>query len=186
MDFTTDHARFVAAVEAHPAVQEFRTHPLWGNCWSAEVIHRDPPVRVEFEHVTVLGTLPEARAASQHKTTWGAFLGIAPLRPDDPLHPTRIMYLYKPSSPNRQGYERRQGLKRALGRKARKLVRTAMRLTKTEFLQRLRPEDAQQIHTRLGIGAGDFWRACRQGGMWQGVLPLGFQESGNEVARKRA
>src|SRR5262245_1705296 len=79
MDLTDDHARFVAAVEAHPAVHEFRTHPVWGKCWSAAAIHRDPPVRVEFEHVTVLGTLQEARAASQHKTTWGSFLRVAPL-----------------------------------------------------------------------------------------------------------
>ena len=186
MDRTSDHARFVAAVEAHPAVPEFRTHPLWGKCWTAEVIRQDPPLRVEFAHVTVLGTFAEAWAASQHKTTWGAFLGVAPLRPDDPLHPTRIMYLYKPSSPSRQGYERRQGLKRVLGRKARKLVTAAMRRTKTEFLQRLRPEDAQQIRLRLGLGAGDFWRACRQGGMWQGVLPLGCQEASNEEPRSTA
>lgn len=179
MDLTTDHARFVAAVEAQPAMREFLTHLVWGQCWCAAAIHRDPPRRVEFEHVTVLGTLQEGRAASQQKTTWGSFLGVAPLRPDDPLHPTRIMYLYKASSANRESYERRQGLKRALGREARRLVRAAVRLTKIEFLRRVRPEDARQIRLRLGIGAGDFWRACRQGGMWQGVLPLALRETGS-------
>ena len=163
---------FISAAEANEDVQLFRTHPQWGPLWTQDKIQADPPVRIEFEHVVVLATVREAQAVRRHKTTWGKLLKIAPLRPDDPLNPLRIVFLYKESSSNRQCYERRQQLKQALGRAGKGLVARAIKLTKEQFLKSVRPEEERVVRTRLGLSPGDFWQACRRGGRWQGVLPL--------------
>jgi hypothetical protein len=61
----------------------------WASCWSEESIANRPTVRVEFEHATFFGSLCEAFSVRKGKSSWGAFLGVEPLREDDVLHPTR-------------------------------------------------------------------------------------------------
>jgi hypothetical protein len=129
--------------------------------WTLEGIRCHPPCRVEWEHVTVIGGVGESLAAARHKN-WGRFLGVQPLRPDDPVHWCRILYLYKTTSPYNRRVEQRKALKRILGRKHRKLVTFASRSTKREFLARyLTDAAACVIRRRLQLDPGAFWRAAR-------------------------
>ena len=104
----------------------------WSSCWTEEVIARNPPLRVEFEHAIVFGSLAEARSIRDGKSNWGRLLKIEPLRCDDFLHPTRITYQLKASSRMRQRWEFRDSFKRILGRD-RRLVGEAMRRNQEEF-----------------------------------------------------
>lgn len=83
--------------------------------WTVEGVGRNPTCRVEWEHVTVIAGIGEALAAAKHKN-WGRFLGVSPLRPDDPVHWSRILYVYKPTSPYNRRVEQRHALKRLLDR----------------------------------------------------------------------
>ncbi len=53
--------------------------------WTVDGIRRNPTCRVEWEHVTIIGGVGESLAAAQHKN-WGRFLGVDPLKLDDPVH----------------------------------------------------------------------------------------------------
>lgn len=163
--------RFVEAAEANEDIQLFRTHPVWARWWSPEVIADNPPVRVEFEHVIVLGTVSAALNLAKHKSGWGELVKIRPLLPDDPLDPVCVVHLYKETNLAHQNYERRQHLKHQLGT-AKKLVTRARKLSKARFLKSLTDKERSAIRSKLGIAEEDFWQACRRGGAWQGVLPL--------------
>jgi hypothetical protein len=108
----------------------------------------------------VLATTGEAHAAAKHKR-WGRFLGIFPLARDDPIHPYRIVYCYKPTSPYNRRVEQRRELKRILGRKHRPLVTNASRSTKTEFLRSLTSDQIIAIKRRLKMEPGQFWRVAK-------------------------
>ena len=129
--------------------------------WTIEGIRRNPTCRVEWEHVTVIGGVGESLAAARHKN-WGRFLGVQPLKPDDPVHWCRILYVYKDTSPYNRRVEQRKALKRILGRKYRTLVTLAARSTKKDFLSRhLTEAGAYVIRRRLRLDPGQFWRAAR-------------------------
>ncbi len=145
MDTTTSSptkhfARFqelVDAANANESVKEFRAaREWWSDCWNEESIARRPPLRVEFEHAVAFATLSEGISLRRSKSGWGAFLAIAPLRPDNRLHPTRTVYQLKASSKMRQRWETRDTYKRILG-KHRGLVNDAVSQSKKEFLQGL-------------------------------------------------
>lgn len=80
--------RFIQAANQNHSILEFRADPKWAPIWKEENIVRRPPMRVEFEHAIVFGTLGEALSMRRGKSGWGNLLGIEPLRPDDVLHPT--------------------------------------------------------------------------------------------------
>jgi hypothetical protein len=129
--------------------------------WTVEGVRRNPTCRVEWEHVTVIGGIGEALAASLHKR-WGEFLGVLPLRPDDPVHWCRILYVYKGTCPYNRRVEQRKALKRLLGRNWRKLVTLAARSCKRDFLSRhLTEAGAHAIRRRLRLDPARFWRAAR-------------------------
>jgi hypothetical protein len=128
--------------------------------WTVEGIQRSPPCRVEWEQAFVIGGIGESFAAARHKN-WGRFMGVQPLRPDDPVHWCRILYVYKASSLYNRRFEQRQTLKRVLGRQGRSLVNRAARSTKRDFLARLSDLDAQAIKRRLHLEPGQFWRAAK-------------------------
>jgi hypothetical protein len=129
--------------------------------WTVEGVRRNPTCRLEWQHVSVIGGIGESLAAAHHKN-WGELLGVRPLRPDDPVHWSRILYVYKPSSPYNRRVEQRHALKRLLGRKLRKLVTQAAGSTKREFLGRwLTEAGASVIRRRLGLEPDRFWRAAR-------------------------
>jgi len=129
--------------------------------WTLEGIRRNPTCRVEWEHVTVIGGVGESLAAARHKH-WGEFLGVQPLRPDDPVHWCRVLYIYKATCPFNRRVEQRHALKRILGRKHRKLVTLAARSTKQDFLTHwLTEAGAYVIKRRLNLDPGRFWRIAK-------------------------
>jgi hypothetical protein len=129
--------------------------------WTEGGVRRHPMVRVEFEHVHVIGGLGESLAAARHKH-FGRVLGVHPLRPDDPVHPSRILFVYQESSPFDRRVEQRKALKRLLGRQHSSLVTKAAPSTKRDFLKYdLTPDGACAIRCRLGLDPGRFWRAAK-------------------------
>ena len=155
-----DGHTLASAALANIDIQSFLADPKLGRIWTEEAIRRTPTCRNEWEHVTVIATTGEARSAAKHKN-WGRFLGVFPLAPDDPVHPFRILYIYKATSPYNRRVEQRKVLKRILGRKHRPLVTKASRSTKRDFLRTLTTADARVIELRLGLDPGHFWRAAK-------------------------
>src|SRR5215471_2502372 len=52
--------RFIDAANQNTSIQEFRADARFAPIWKEENIRRSPPLRVEFEHAIVLGTIVEA------------------------------------------------------------------------------------------------------------------------------
>src|SRR5262249_4958194 len=124
--------RFVEAANKNESILEFRADPRWAPIWKEENIVQSPPMRVEFDHAIVFGTFGEALFMRRGKSGWGQFVKVEPLRSDDALHPTRIVYQLKATSKMRQRWEFRDTFKNVLG-KDRRLVTLAMQLKKSEF-----------------------------------------------------
>jgi hypothetical protein len=75
---------FIRAANQNKSVIAYRNGTeWWSSCWTEEVIARNPPLRVEFEHAIVFGSLAEARSIRDGKSNWGCLLKIEPLRCDD-------------------------------------------------------------------------------------------------------
>jgi hypothetical protein len=129
--------------------------------WTVDRVRRNPPVRVEFEHAYAIGGLGESLAACRNKPTFGAFIGVLPVAPDDPVGEFRIMYVYKESSPYNRRVEQRRWMKKKLGRGWRRLVTKASRTTKGLWLKQVTAEDSRVIRAKMGINAGAFWRAAK-------------------------
>jgi hypothetical protein len=78
--------------------------------WSDEQLAGHVPLRVEFEHIYVFGTVAEAVSWSggfggdtgrgRNKRGWGCIVRIDPLAPDDPIDPRRVTCIHKESSPS--------------------------------------------------------------------------------------
>ena len=154
--------RFVEAANNNESILEFRADPRWAPIWKEENIVQSPPMRVEFDHAIVFGTFGEALSMRRGKSGWGQFVKVEPLRSDDALHPTRIVYQLKATSKMRQRWEFRDTFKNVLG-KDRRLVTLAMQLKRSEFLERLTGEDVRIIQKKLDLEPGVFWRAVRKG-----------------------
>lgn len=120
---------WVAAALANRDIRSYLDTPRYAGIWTVEGITRHPTVRVVFEHAEVIGGAGESLSAAKHKN-FGRLLGIEPLRPDDPVHPCRILFVYLASSPYNRRVEQRRALKRLLGRQYRTLVTKAARSTK--------------------------------------------------------
>ena len=150
------------AANKNASIQEYRAHPQWGSLWREETIRDSPPMRVEFEHAVVLGTIAEAISMRRRKKAWGQFLKIEPLGPDDVLHPTRIVYQLKATNKMRQRWEFRDTFRNVLGRD-RRLVTLAMRLKHSEFLKRLTSGDGRILRQKLDLEPALFWRMVRRG-----------------------
>lgn len=151
----------VQAALANRDIQEYLADPRWSGIWTVEGVARHPTVRAVFEHAEVIGGPGESLAAARHKN-FGRFLGIQPLRPDTPVHPCRIFYIYKPSNAFSRRVEQRHALKRRLGREFRTLVTKASRSTKRDFLKfDLTPDGAKAIARRLKVDPGRFWRLAK-------------------------
>jgi hypothetical protein len=152
----------VAAANRNHWVQEYRHAKDWSECWTEETISRRPPLRMEFEHAIFFGTISEGLSIRRSKASWGALLGIEPLRVDDFLHPSRVVYVLKPTNRMHQRWQFRRAFKRILG-KSRRLVNDAVRQSLKEFMQYLAPSDAQLLQTKLGLTAREFWRRSKFG-----------------------
>lgn len=154
--------QFLDAANHNQSIQEYRSDPKLCSLWREETIRDNPPLRVEFEHAIVLGTIAEAISMRRGKSGWGEFLKIEALRPDDFLYPMRITYQLKASSKVRQRWQFRDTFRRVL-RKNRRLVTLAMQLNRREFLERLTAEDARIIREKLDLEPAAFWRTVRRG-----------------------
>jgi|SRR5215468_4753332 len=154
--------QFVEAANKNESILEFRADSRWAPIWKEENIVQNPPMRVEFEHTVVFGTFGEALSMRRGKSGWGQFVKVEPLRPDDVLHPTRIVYQLKATNKMRQRWEFRDTFRNVLG-KDRRLVTLAMQLKKSEFLERLTREDVRIIQRKLDLKPGAFWRVVRKG-----------------------
>lgn len=150
----------VDAALANHDIQDYLADPRPPRLWTIDGVRRNPTCRVEWEHTIVIGGIGESLAAAQHKN-WGDFIGVLPLRSDDPVHWSRILYLYKASSPYNRRVEQRKALKRILGRRHRSLVTSAARSTKRDFLAALTEVAVYVIRRRLNLDPGDFWRAAK-------------------------
>jgi len=76
---TLPHSReqFIQAASENHSVIEFRNgNSFWASCWTEEVLRRNPPMRVEFEHAVVFGSFVEARNLREGKNAWGRLLAI--------------------------------------------------------------------------------------------------------------
>jgi hypothetical protein len=105
--------------------------------------------------------LPDPGQRRHQAQNLGRFLGIEPLRPDDPVHPTRILFVDKATSPYNRRVEQRRALKRLLGRQYRSLVTKASRSTKKDFLKYdLTESGAEAIRRRLKMDPGRFCRVA--------------------------
>lgn len=142
---TAPASAFAQAALANLDIQSYLNDPSLARIWTVDGVARHPTVRVVFEHAEVIGGHGESVAAARHKN-FGRFLGIEPLRHDDPVHPCRILFVYKASSPYNRRVEQRRALKRLLGRPYRALVTKASRSTKRDFLKfDLTPESIKVI-----------------------------------------
>jgi hypothetical protein len=150
-------------IDAALANRDIKAHladPRPPKLWTIEGVRRNPICRVEWEHAVVIGGIGESLAAARHKY-WGPFIGVLPLAPTDPVHWSRILYLYKASSPYNRRVEQRHALKRILGRQHRPLVTLASRSTKRDFLASLSELGAHVIKRRLSLEPSQFWRAAK-------------------------
>lgn len=141
-------------------IRAYLADPKLGRVWTEEAIRRCPTCRNEWEYVTVIATTGEARSAAKNKR-WGTFLGVFPLARDDPVHPYRILYVYKPSCPYNRRVEQRKALKRRLRKAYRSLVTRACRSTKADFLKSLTADQVHVIQFRLNLEPGRFWRVAK-------------------------
>ena len=148
-----------AALSNHD-IQTYLADPRPPRIWTIDSVRRNPTVRVEWDHAIVIGGIGESLSAARHKN-WGDFIGLLPLQPDDPVGWSRILFLYKASSPYNRRVEQRHALKRILGRQHRPLVTLAARSTKRDFLAALSESGAHIIKRRLRLEPGQFWRAAK-------------------------
>lgn len=151
-------------------------HGAYG-LWTVERVKANPPVRVEFENCDVFGGLGESLAAARGKCTFGKFVGVFPVEPEDPVGEINIMFRYKSTSPYNRRVEQRRYLKWKLEPTGwRRLVRVAMGMTKGEFLRRIAAGNADPMKfagardaLRMAFGPsvelGEFWRWVK-GKVW--------------------
>ena len=137
--------------------------------YTEERVRRCPDVRVEYEQAVAIGDIGSCLASTKSKH-WGDGPYILPLDRDDPVDPSRILYLYKNSSIYNKRFEQRRRLKELLGKEHRSLVTKAKRHTKAIFLANLTEGQANAIGRKLGIAPGEFWRAVK-GRAWLDLAP---------------
>ena len=148
----------VDAALANSDIQHYMPHPEWAQVWTVEGV---PTIRLVFEQATVIGGLGKSLAASHHKR-FGPLLGIESLGPDDPVHPTRTLFIYQATYPSNRQVEQRRALKRLLGNDHRSLVPSAARSTKHLFMTHyLKKSGAQAIRRRLKMDPSRFWRFAK-------------------------
>lgn len=156
-----DLPKFTAAAAANLSIRQFQNDPQFRDLWSDRLLRTNPPLRVEFDHVVVFGSINEAGDIAKNKS-WGLLIGIEPLREDDRLLPRNITYILKATSKQRMRWEFRDTFRNILGNR-RPLVSDALRSTKHWFLKGLSHGDAKVIRNRLDLTPDEFWRMVRYG-----------------------
>ncbi len=128
--------------------------------YTEEKERRCPTVRIDYDEAFAVCGIGEGLQATKSKH-WGAGPRILPLRPDDPVDPVHILYVFKEGSRYNLRFEQRRKLKELLGKKYRPLVEEAKRFTLAVFLENLTAEQAYAIRRILQIDPKTFWQASR-------------------------
>jgi hypothetical protein len=121
---------------------------------------RSPTVRIDYDEAFAVCGIGEGLAATKSKH-WGSGPRILPLRPDDPVDPVRILYVFKEGSRYNLRFLQRQKLKKLLGKRYRPLVTMAKGFTQTVFLEQLTAQQAYVIRQLLHMQPVEFWRASK-------------------------
>ena len=101
--------------------------------YSEAGIRKNPIVRAEFEHATVIGHAGEALSIGLRKN-WGGFRGFRPLWPDDPVDAFYVLYVFKDDNPYNRRVLQRKAMKRRLPKAFRRWVNEAYRHSRRDFL----------------------------------------------------
>lgn len=141
-------------------VREHMKDPVFGSMWTPERLKRSPPVRVEYETTTVISGIGEGMSIGRGKN-WGDVLGVFPVRPEDPVHPTRMLYIYKENNPYNKRFEQRERMRAMMPARYKKLVSRALRTQKKWFLEELTDDAITAIREALRLGPEEFWRAAK-------------------------
>jgi len=126
-------------------------------------VKANPIVRIEYEQAIAFGGIGETLAATKSKH-WGEGPYLLPLQPADWFYAERITYQFRENSLYNRRYEQRRLMKQLLGKDLRKLVgdanykRHGWEIFRDNYLT---PQREQQIESRLGLTAKEFWRAAR-------------------------
>ncbi len=121
---------------------------------------RNPTVRVDYDEAFAVCGIGEGLQATKNKH-WGSGPRILPLRPDDPVDPVRILYVFKEGSLYNRRFMQRRRLKELLGKRHRPLVTMAKGFTQLSFLDQLTTQQAYVIRQLLQMEPTEFWRACK-------------------------
>ena len=113
---------------------------------------------VEYEHTLVISGIGEGLSIGKGKN-WGLIVGVFPLEPADPVHPSRVLYLFKDSNPYQRRFDQRRYMRERL--RAGRLVTRALRSRLGAFVPMLTAADVALIKDRLGLDPREFWRAAK-------------------------
>ena len=91
----------------------------------------------------------------------GQFLGFRPLRPDDPVDPFYVLYVFESDCPYNRRVRQRKSMKRRLAKAYRRWVNEAYRSTRRDFLAKLPEGAAAAIRKALGLDPIGFWRTAK-------------------------
>lgn len=127
------HAEAVAATLANLDVREYLADPSLARTWKTENLRRFPIVKVEFEHAFIISHLNEAVGLA--KPSFGKAVAVHALDENDPVHHSRVLYLYKPSCSYDQNFQRRKAIKARLPKRLWVVVNTLQLLKTRKRLQ---------------------------------------------------
>lgn len=143
---------------ANRCIQSFIADPQLP--YTEEGERRSPTVRVDYDEAFAVCGIGEGLQATKNKH-WGQGPRILPLRPDDPVDPVRILYVFKEGSRYNRRFEQRRRMKELLGRKYRPLVQMAKGFTRSVFLEELTTKQAYAIRCILQMDPVSFWRSAK-------------------------
>jgi hypothetical protein len=106
-----DVSTLVQAACANRCIQKFQRDRDFKHLWTPQGIAQNPPVRVDFEHAVLPGTISEAGDVAKSKS-WGKLTDIGPLQEHDLLYPRNITYILKSTSRLRMRWEFRENVSR--------------------------------------------------------------------------
>jgi hypothetical protein len=85
----------IDAALGNMCIQDFIADPDLPH--TTESIRQSPTVRIEYEQAIAIGGIGECLQATRNKH-WGDGPVVLPLKPDDPVDPLFILYIYKEGS----------------------------------------------------------------------------------------
>ena len=154
-----EHARILTdAALANYLIQQYISDPELP--YTVEHERRNPTVRIDYDEAFAVCGIGEGLQATRNKH-WGRGPRILPLRPEDPVDPIRILYVFKEGSRYNRRFEQRRRMKELLGKQHRPLVQMAKSFSQAIFLEQLTAQQAHVIRRVLELDPVTFWRAAK-------------------------